>query len=72
MMTMMMMICQTDRFKCGDGHATTQSASNMVEILNSGQLNQVKFNSIQFYCHTHTLFAIEFEFMILPKNHITK
>lgn len=59
-----------DRSKCGDGHATTQSTSNMVELLNSGQLNQAKFNSIQFYQHihiySHTAFA--FEFLILPKK----
>lgn len=46
MSAMTMMICQIDRSECGDGHATTQSDSNMDEILNSGQPNQAKFNSI--------------------------
>lgn len=46
-----MMICQIDRSECDDGHATTQSDSNMDEILNSGQLNQAEFNSILLLSH---------------------
>lgn len=65
-MTMTMMICQIVRSECGDGHATTQSDSNMDEILNSGQLNQAEFNSIQFCCSHTTTFA--FEFLTLPKK----
>lgn len=38
----------------------------MVEILNSGQLNQAEFNSIQFCCSHTTTFA--FEFLTLPKK----
>lgn len=52
-------------------------ASNMAEILNSGQPNQVKFNSIQFYCHIHAqahTHSIRIRiFLILPKKiHTTK